>query len=65
MTNRLAMIKIAARNPAPDSQAKMGSTWALVPLVVKGTVDDDNGSLPRIEAIVVEVTGTVVVGAKV
>jgi hypothetical protein len=44
----------------PDSTAKTGFTWALVPLVVKGRVDGATGSFPPIPAKVVLVAGAVV-----
>jgi hypothetical protein len=43
ITNRPAIINKAARKPAPESHAKIAFTWALVPFVVKGTVDDVTG----------------------
>jgi hypothetical protein len=60
-------IRIAIRKPAADSSESMGFTRALMPLVVSGTVDGDEGMLPRSAAIVVEVVELVevVAGANV
>jgi hypothetical protein len=45
----------ATKNPIPDSHAYRGLTWALLPLVVSGSVTGAGGSRPPIAAMVVEV----------
>jgi hypothetical protein len=41
--NRVAMITNATKKPAPDRAANTGLTWALVPFVVRGTVEGGGG----------------------
>jgi hypothetical protein len=53
------MTRMATRNPIPDSQAKRGSTWPLLLLVVRGRVTGAGGSRPPMAAMVVEVVEVV------
>jgi hypothetical protein len=39
MTNRLAMMTMATKNPAPERAANIGLTWAFCAFVTNGTVD--------------------------
>ncbi len=49
---------MAIRNPAPEAIANAGLTWALVPLVVSGTVAGVDGRCPlRSASVVVVVEG--------
>lgn len=56
---RPTMITSARKKPAPESMAKTGLTWALVPLVVRGRVAATRGSLVPMAAMVVDVVEVV------
>ena len=69
ITNRVAMMSSATKNPAIENAANTGLTWALWALVRSGTVDGGTGRWLPMEGSVVEVVvgGTTVVtgvGAK-
>jgi hypothetical protein len=49
------MMTTATKKPAPESAANTGLTWALVPLVVSGTVDGAGDRRPPIPTMVAEV----------
>jgi hypothetical protein len=68
MTNRPEAMRRTTKKPAPERMANTGLTWALVPRVVKGTVDGADGKRLPSGAMVVDVVGAVGVvstGAKV
>jgi hypothetical protein len=68
LTKRLDAITSATKKPAPERIGSAGLTWALLPLVVSGTVDGGVGRFRRsgaIEVVVVVGPAAVVAGGNV